>query len=238
MRPSNDPAKSSSIPPSPDIRKSSPIRRIPARSSSSPIRRSATTAPAQKTTNPRSRTSKGWSCASFRRIASNWRSDEEAEQFLAEHGIPVVSEIDTRALVRHLRTRGVMRGVLSAIETRSPRSWSRRRATFPPWPASIWPAASPPASAIDWTKPVDAVLAVGTGARRPAEPRYHVVAYDFGIKQQILRRLVQVGCRVTVVPAADLRRRRARAEARRRVSLQRPRRSRAAATRRSPTFAS
>ena len=49
----------------------------------------------------------------FSSIASNWRSQENAEQFLAENGIPVAAEIDTRALVRHLRTRGVMRGILS-----------------------------------------------------------------------------------------------------------------------------
>src|SRR5271163_3213509 len=49
----------------------------------------------------------------FSRVASNWRSEENAEQFLSENGIPVAAEIDTRALVRHLRTRGVMRGVLS-----------------------------------------------------------------------------------------------------------------------------
>src|SRR6202034_2732715 len=49
----------------------------------------------------------------FSSVASNWRSEENAEHFLAENGIPVAAEIDTRALVRHLRTRGVMRGVLS-----------------------------------------------------------------------------------------------------------------------------
>src|SRR5437870_8445612 len=46
--------------------------------------------------------------------SSNWRSDQEADSFLSRSQIPIVSEIDTRALVRHLRTRGVMRGVLSA----------------------------------------------------------------------------------------------------------------------------
>ncbi len=63
-----------------------------------------------------------------------------------------------------------------------------------------------------------------------SEPRYHVVAYDYGIKHNILRRLVQSGCRVTVVPVADLRRGRAGAQPRRRLPLQRSRRSRAART--------
>ena len=52
----------------------------------------------------------------FSAIASNWRSDTEANTFLANAGIPVVDDLDTRSLVRHLRTRGVMRGVLSSIE--------------------------------------------------------------------------------------------------------------------------
>src|SRR5207248_1082998 len=52
----------------------------------------------------------------FSSISSNWRSDRRAETFLAERGIPIISDLDTRTLVRHLRTRGVMRGVLSAIE--------------------------------------------------------------------------------------------------------------------------
>src|SRR5882672_6897864 len=52
----------------------------------------------------------------FAAHSSNWRSDQEADAFLSHNQIPIVSEIDTRALVRHLRTRGVMRGVLSAIE--------------------------------------------------------------------------------------------------------------------------
>ena len=121
-------------------------------------------------------------------------------RFLARAGIPIVTDLDTRALVRHLRTRGVMRGVLSAIEKRRRRSWSKRRAAFPPWPASISPAASPPPSATSGPRPSKPCSPSELIGRR-AEPRFHVVAYDFGIKHNILRRLVQAGCRVTVVPA-------------------------------------
>src|SRR3954454_7989950 len=53
----------------------------------------------------------------FSAVTSNWRSDVEARDFLSKPGIPIVSDLDTRALVRHLRSRGVMRGVLSAIES-------------------------------------------------------------------------------------------------------------------------
>src|SRR5947208_14160017 len=54
----------------------------------------------------------GLAVREFSSITSNWRSDEEARAFLAKSNIPVVSDLDTRALVRHLRSRGVMRGVL------------------------------------------------------------------------------------------------------------------------------
>src|SRR5258708_21935393 len=53
----------------------------------------------------------------FSPIASNWRSDSTADTFLSRAGVPIVSDIDTRALVRHLRSRGVMRGVLSSIQS-------------------------------------------------------------------------------------------------------------------------
>src|SRR6185369_10782824 len=53
----------------------------------------------------------------FSPIASNWRSDADADAFLSRSGVPIVSDLDTRALVRHLRTRGVMRGVLSTLES-------------------------------------------------------------------------------------------------------------------------
>ena len=90
---------------------------MPARSSSSPIPKSATTAPTPHDNESARPYIEGLVVREFSAIASNWRSDEEAREFLAKHGIPVVSDLDTRALVRHLRTRGVMRGVLSAIET-------------------------------------------------------------------------------------------------------------------------
>ena len=92
-----------------------------------------------------------------------------------------------------------MRGVLSATESERAMCSSARRAKFPPWPDSISPAASVPAElSVDpnaWT-PVHPLK-----VRAAAAPKHHVVAYDFGIKRNILRRLAQVGCRVTVVPA-------------------------------------
>jgi len=135
----------------------------------------------------------------FSAIASNWRSDAEANAFLGNAGIPVVSDLDTRALVRHLRTRGVMRGVLSAVDTDPHRLVEKARAVPSMAGLDLASVVTTPQS-YEWTRPVDACSPSELVGRAP-EPRFHVVAYDFGIKRNILRRLVQTGCRVTVVPA-------------------------------------
>jgi len=122
----------------------------------------------------------------FSAITSNWRSDTEAGVFLSQAGIPVVSDLDTRALVRHLRTRGVMRGVLSAIEKDAGKLVEKARGIPTMAGLDLASRVSTP-ERYEWTSPV--------------EPKHHVVAYDYGIKHNILRRLVQVGCRVTVVPS-------------------------------------
>ncbi len=141
----------------------------------------------------------GLAVREFSHIASNWRSDEEANEFLGAAGIPVVSGLDTRALVRHLRTRGVMRGVLSATESSAARLVEIARGI--PTMAGL-DLASRVTTVVPyrWDKPVEP-CSPSEAVPAASEPRHHVVAYDFGIKQNILRRLVQVGCRVTVVPA-------------------------------------
>jgi carbamoyl-phosphate synthase small subunit len=135
----------------------------------------------------------------FSRIASNWRSDELARTYLEKQNIPVVSEIDTRALVRHLRTRGVMRGVLSAVETDARKLIEKAR-SIPTMAGLDLASRVSTSSQYEWTHAVYPCSPSEQIPRAP-EPRYHVVAYDFGIKQNILRRLAQVGCRTTVVPA-------------------------------------
>ncbi len=135
----------------------------------------------------------------FATVASNWRSDTEANAFLSQAGIPVVDDLDTRALVRHLRTRGVMRGVLSATEKDAARLVEKAR-SIPSMTGLDLASRVSTAGRYEWTRPLDRCSP--SELLPPAtEARYHVVAYDFGIKQNILRRLVQVGCRVTVVPS-------------------------------------
>jgi carbamoyl-phosphate synthase small subunit len=131
-------------------------------------------------------------------LASNWRSEEEVSEFLAAFGIPVISHIDTRALVRHLRKHGAMRGVISTIDTDEPGLVAKAKAS-PSMVGLDLASRVTVSSPYDWKEPSRHIRA---GESQPhLEPRFHVVAYDYGIKQNILRRLVDVGCRVTVVPA-------------------------------------
>jgi len=135
----------------------------------------------------------------FSAIASNWRSDAEAGAFLGKAGIPVAADLDTRALVRHLRTRGVMRGVLSSTEKDAAKLVEKARG-IPTMVGLDLASRVSTAERYEWTEPVDP-CSPSELVPRAVAPRYRVVAYDYGIKRNILRRLVQVGCRVTVVPS-------------------------------------
>jgi carbamoyl-phosphate synthase small subunit len=145
----------------------------------------------------------GLAVREFSRITSNWRSDEEAGAFLANAGIPIVSDLDTRSLVRHLRSRGVMRGVLSAapsISARDAQKLVEKARSIPSMAGLDLASRVSTPERYHWTKSVESCSPSEVLAAAP-EPRFNVVAYDFGIKQNILRRLVHSGCKVTVVPA-------------------------------------
>jgi len=135
----------------------------------------------------------------FSSVTSNWRSDEEAQSFLAQAGIPVVSDLDTRTLVRHLRSRGVMRGVLSATE-KNPVKLVEKARSIPSMTGLDLASRVSTVERYEWEQGVEP-CSPSEHFGAALAPRYHVVAYDFGIKLNILRRLVHSGCRVTVVPA-------------------------------------
>ncbi len=143
-------------------------------------------------------------------VVSSWRASGMLDRYLDDHGIVGISEIDTRALTRHLRTHGAKRGVISAVEldhetlvdrARASRSMvgldlAREVTCEAPW---TFEAGSEGVSAAPHLVPV-------LRGRRPEggegkEPPFHVVAYDFGLKRNILRNLTAAGCAVTVVPA-------------------------------------
>jgi carbamoyl-phosphate synthase small subunit len=141
----------------------------------------------------------GLAVREFSSIASNWRSDTEANSFLERANIPVIDDLDTRALVRHLRSRGVMRGVLSSIDSNPDALIAKARAIPTMTGLDLASRVTTP-SLYEWTKTVEP-CSPSEFLGATGEPRHHVVAYDFGIKHNILRRLVHSGCRVTVVPA-------------------------------------
>ncbi len=116
---------------------------------------------------------------------SNWRATGGLREWLEAHRVPVLTEVDTRRLTRHLRSAGVMRGVLAAGET-------------PSRDALAALDGCPSMEGLDLASVVSTREPYTWGA--PDAP-YHVVAYDFGIKRNILRLLASHGCRVTVVPS-------------------------------------
>lgn len=131
-------------------------------------------------------------------VASNWRSSQSAERFLASRGIPILAEIDTRALVRHLRRHGSLRGVVSALETDPARLVEKARAA-PSMAGLDLASGVSTREPYTWMDGPPACLPSALPAAPPSES-FHVVAYDFGIKRNILRQLAGVGARVTVVP--------------------------------------
>jgi carbamoyl-phosphate synthase small subunit len=116
------------------------------------------------------------------RHASNWRSTQSLDEWLTRAGIPVIEGIDTRRLTRHLRERGAMRGVVA--EGRQPSAELTSRLLT-----------SPSMEGLD----LATVASVRSSWSEGDGP--HIIAYDYGIKRNIVRMLVGAGCKVTVVPA-------------------------------------
>ncbi len=142
----------------------------------------------------------------FSPISSNWRSTQVADEYLERYNIPVIADIDTRALVRHLRTHGVMRGVLSSIETNADTLVDKARST-PKIDGHDLASGVSTKTRYAWSEsdPRNAVIMTPQDNALVPQPardcNLHVVAYDYGIKHNILRMLTREGCRVTVVPA-------------------------------------
>jgi carbamoyl-phosphate synthase small subunit len=121
-------------------------------------------------------------------IPSNWRSQQSLSDYLAGYGIPGISDIDTRALTRRLRDKGAMNGVISTTDRRVESLLEKARA-------------APKMVGLDLARVVSCQAMYDWAQPAAAEARWHVVVYDFGVKQNILRSLCSMGCRVTVVPA-------------------------------------
>ena len=148
---------------------------------------------------------------------SNWRAQKSLGQYLREHNIVGIQGIDTRALVRHLRDYGAQQGVISTVDLDVSRLVAKAKAapslvgrdlvkevTCPQpydWTQGRWELGRGykvrgPTSEVKDSKEENKMSNLG-----PRISDYFVVAYDFGVKRNILRNLVDAGCRVRVVPA-------------------------------------
>lgn len=148
-------------------------------------------------------------------VASNWRSRGSLDEYLKTWGIPGIQGVDTRALTKHLRSRGAMRGCLTT-EDITPEQAVERARQAPPMAGADFVKEVTPAAAYDWDpEGVQSrawTIVKGDGASTQATEngevfvklppvKHRIVAYDFGMKRNILRRLRQEGFQVRVVPA-------------------------------------
>src|SRR2546430_12111694 len=117
---------------------------------------------------------------------SNWRSTGSLAEWLAAARIPLVADVDTRQITRHIRSKGAMRGAVAIGE--QPNDALRTAL-----------AASPSMDGLDLATEATIGAEYTEG---PADARRHILAYDYGMKRNILRLFLKNGCRVTVVPAA------------------------------------
>ena len=132
-------------------------------------------------------------------LPSNWRTTESLDEYLIKNRIPVIADIDTRALVRHIRLQGSMRGIVSLID-HDETSLIKKVKKAPEMVG--WDLAS----AVTIDKPYEngdkKVNFIEFSELSSFEPcSFHVVAYDFGIKSHILRNFTRCGAKVTVVPS-------------------------------------
>jgi carbamoyl-phosphate synthase small subunit len=121
-------------------------------------------------------------------IASSWRASGGLGAWLEAQGVVGISDIDTRMLAKHLRTHGAKRGIISTVSTDRESLVARARG-------------SRSMVGLDLAREVTCPEPHHSGCRAASARPYKVVAYDFGIKRNILRMMAGVGCDVTVVPA-------------------------------------
>ncbi len=135
------------------------------------------------------------------RLRSSWRAQGDLSGYLKKNGVPAIADIDTRRLTRILRTKGAQNGCLMAGDVNEQAALAQAKA-FPGL------AGMDLAKVVSTDKPYEWLEGSwqrekggGAGYRRIEEPRFHVVAYDYGIKRNIVRMLADRGARATVLPA-------------------------------------
>jgi carbamoyl-phosphate synthase small subunit len=135
------------------------------------------------------------------RLDSNFRSAGGLEGYLAAHEIVAIADIDTRKLTRLLRERGAQNGCILATGTATDADAERAIARAKAAPSMAGLDLAKVVSCKDPYEWASGAWQLGAGYQSAGPARFHVVAYDFGIKHNILRLFVERGCRLTVVPA-------------------------------------
>jgi carbamoyl-phosphate synthase small subunit len=120
------------------------------------------------------------------RVASNWRSTETLDSYLERHKIVGIEQIDTRALVRHIRSKGAMRSAISTVDLNE-KSLLEKILSSPEMKNREL------ASSVTIEKSFE--------YKADGKEKFHVVAFDFGVKTNSLREFAKFGCRLTIVPA-------------------------------------
>jgi carbamoyl-phosphate synthase small subunit len=147
---------------------------------------------------------RGFVVREYREVPSSWRAEQSLGDYLTKHGIPGIEGIDTRALVRHLRDNGSQEAVLSSVDL-DPERLVRKAKDAPSMVGQDLVGKVTTPEAYGWEqgpwKPGGYLMADEIAAKLGRATR-KVVAYDYGIKWNILRNLVGVGCAVRVVPAS------------------------------------
>jgi len=133
-------------------------------------------------------------------IASNWRNRESLQDYLARQGIVGIADIDTRRLTRILREKGAQNGCIIAGDNPSEEQAFAAAKRFPGLKGMDLAKEVTTQTSYEWTEKSWS-LVEGHQSASAGDLHFHVVAYDYGIKRNILRMLVDRGCRVTVVPA-------------------------------------
>lgn len=128
--------------------------------------------------------------------ASNWRCQDDLSSYLKKHGIVAIAGLDTRKLTRILREKGAQAGCILAGEVDEAKALALAKA-FPGLAGMDLAKVVSAKESYDWREGEWTL----NGYVPASEPRFHVVAYDFGVKKNILRMLAERGCRLTVVPA-------------------------------------
>jgi carbamoyl-phosphate synthase small subunit len=130
-------------------------------------------------------------------LASSWRMTETLPAFLERHGVVAIADIDTRRLTRILRTKGAQNGCIVTGEADEKAALEAARAA-PSMAGQDLARVVTCKARYEWN---GSLWALGSGYGQGGAPRFHVVAYDYGVKHNILRHLAERGCHVTVLPA-------------------------------------